>query len=80
MARTNPNREMRLIENPRSFIMRKVPIRETGIVTDGMMVDLQSCRKINRVNTTNRMAISRVITTSLIEAEMNWVVSRGTPY
>ena len=37
MASTNPNNVNRLMENPNSFIMAKVPISEMGIVIVGII-------------------------------------------
>ena len=70
MARTSPNRVRLLIDIPNSFMAKKVPISETGMVADGMTVVRQSCRKMNTEKITSRIAMIRVEITSSIEASM----------
>ena len=56
------------MEKPSSFIAANVPIRETGIVIEGISVLRQFCRNKKMTSTTRTIAISSVMTTSLIEA------------
>ncbi len=58
------------MDSPIAFITTKVPMSETGMVTDGMSVVRKSCRKMKTVRMTRRMATRRVVITSLIEAWM----------
>ena len=44
IARTRPNRVRVLMEKPRTIMTANVPIRDTGIVIDGMRVVRQSWR------------------------------------
>ena len=69
-----------LIENPMSLTKKKVPTRETGIVTAGISVLRQSCRKRNMVSTTKTMAMRSVSTTSQMDSLTTVVVSKATPY
>ena len=70
MASTSPNNVRLLMDSPIAFITTKVPMSETGMVTDGMSVVRKSCRKMKTVRMTRRMATRRVVITSLIEAWM----------
>ena len=68
MANTNANNVIRLIENPKNCINKKVPIRETGTVNAGINVDLQSCKKINTTKETSINASSSVLKTTFMDA------------
>ena len=72
---TNPNRHRLLIDIPSPSITAKVPISETGMVMAGISVARQSCRKIQTVRITSRIAMIRVLITSAIEASMYSVAS-----
>ena len=45
MARTSPNSVSVLMENPNALMTAKVPTSDTGIVSVGISVARQSCRK-----------------------------------
>ena len=45
MARINPSSVSIFSENPKSIITPKVPIREIGTATTGMIVARQLCRE-----------------------------------
>ncbi len=78
VASVIPNRVSELIENPKILMNANVPISETGIVTAGMMVARQSCRKRKMTIMTMAMASASVFSTSVIESETTSVVSTAT--
>ena len=78
VASVSPNSVSVLIENPSTFIKKNVPISETGIVSAGMSVVRQSCKNRKITSTTSPIAISSVITTSLIDSRTNSLVSKAT--
>ena len=80
VASVRPKSERVLIEKPRSFIAANVPISETGIVMDGMIVLCQLCKKMKMTRTTKRIAISNVTRTSLIDARTKSEVSKAILY
>ena len=71
MASTNANKVMRLILIPKAFIKIKAPIKETGTAKIGIMVDLQSPKKINTTKATSKNASIKVCNTFSIEASTN---------
>ena len=60
MAKTIPRRVNTLIENPNMYIMKKVPMREIGMVITGITVVLQSRKKAKMITTTSAKAIMMV--------------------
>ena len=60
IARTMPNSERLLIENPKPFIAANVPINETGIAMRGMIAARQVWRKIKTTRTTSPIASKSV--------------------
>ena len=68
VASVMPNRVSVLMENPSSLTKAKVPISETGIVTDGMIVLRQSSRNTKITRMTRTMASIRVTRTSRIDS------------
>ena len=75
MARTRPNKERELMENPRAANAAKVPIMGTGTTRQGINVALKFPRKINTTSITRPSALKRVNTTSLSAALTNKVLS-----
>jgi len=75
MARTMPKRVSMLMENPKSSMPVKVPMIETGTARMGMMVARRLCRNRKTTMMTSRHASKKVLTTSLMEARTNLVVS-----
>ena len=75
IASTSPNRLSALIEKPKRCITAKVPMTETGTAASGMIEARQVCRKTMTTSTTSAIASSSVVTTALIEARTNCVVS-----
>ena len=67
IASTRPNRERLLMEKPSACITPKVPIRETGTATSGMMEARHVCRKMMTTSTTRTMASSRVMMTASMD-------------
>ncbi len=66
---------------PKILTNAKVPMSETGMVTAGMMVARQSCRKIKMTMMTMMTASPMVWTTSLMESPITVVVSTAiTPF
>ena len=80
VASVMPKRVRVLIENPMSLTKKKVPTRETGIVTAGIRVLRQSWRNRNMVRTTKTMAMRSVSTTSQMDSLTTVVVSKAIPY
>src|SRR5258707_11552743 len=74
-ASTRPNSDRLLIEIPSIVRTLKVPTRETGIATTGMIVARQVWRKRNTTPTTREIATKMVTITSLIDFEMKMVGS-----
>ena len=56
VARVMPKRVSELMEKPKILMKAKVPMSETGMVTAGMMVARQSCRKRKMTMMTMMMA------------------------
>ena len=61
IASTSPNKVSVLIEKPSKSIKVKVPIKDTGIVTSGISIALQFCKKIRMTNNTSIKAVIRVL-------------------
>ena len=80
MARTNPNRDSVLMENPRSGKTMKVPISETGHRQERNQRARQPCRKRKTTRITSSSAIPRVNTISCMPAVTAFVVSSGMSY
>src|SRR5436190_17918975 len=80
VAKVMPKSVSVLMEKPSALTKMKVPTRDTGIVTDGITVERQSCRNTNMTMITSAMASSRVVTTSLMESATTFVVSKATLY
>src|SRR5713101_4466097 len=80
VANVMPNNVSVLIENPSNFTKMNVPISDTGIVTAGMKVLRQSCRKTKITMMTSAIAWSSVTSTSLIDCPITVVVSKATAY
>jgi hypothetical protein len=64
VARVRPKSVSVLIEKPKSFTNANVPIKETGIVIDGMSVLVPVWRKMKMTATTRAIASKSVMTTS----------------
>ena len=75
MASTRPNIDNVLTENPRTGKKMNVPMRETGIVSSGMIVARMFCRKMNTTSVTSRSASTNVFMISWIDAWTDGVVS-----
>ena len=59
-----PKRVSELMLKPKILMKAKVPTSETGMVTAGMMVARQSCRKRKMTMMTMMIASPMVVTTS----------------
>ena len=77
IASTRANSVSRLIWKPSIRSPKKVPMIATGTARAGIRVVRQLCRKMKTTRVTRTMASKSVFTTSLIEAVMNGVVSKG---
>ena len=77
MASTRPNNVRVLIVKPSACNPRNVPMIETGTASTGMSVARQLLRNRNTTSVTRNMASNNVFTTSLMDAVMNGVVSKG---
>ena len=75
MARISPNNVNVLIENPAIINTAKVPMRDTGIATAGIIVALNDCKKKYTTSKTKINASMSVIITSFMETSTNLVVS-----
>ena len=75
MASTRPNIERVFTEKPRIGKKMKVPMRDTGTVSRGMMVARRFCRKMNTTRVTRMIASTNVWTIDSIEASTAGVVS-----
>ena len=64
VASVMPNSVSELMEKPKTLMKAKVPMSETGMVTAGMMVERQSCRKRKITAMTMRIASPMVTSTS----------------
>src|SRR5580692_1510496 len=80
VASVMPNSVSELTEKPNNLINANVPINETGMVTDGMMVARQSSRKRKMTTITMMMASLNVTSTSRIESPTMVVESNATAY
>src|SRR5580704_108137 len=80
VAKVIPNSVSELTEKSKILMKAKVPIRDTGIVTAGMIVARQSNRNRKITMMTMRMASSSVVTTSLTESPTTVVVSNAITY
>src|SRR5215471_1036663 len=80
VASVIPKSVNELIEKPKILINANVPIRDTGMVTAGIMVARQSSRNKKITMMTMRTASSRVVTTSLTESPTTVVVSNAMTY
>ena len=75
MASTMASSVSTLIEAPKNAITMKAAMTETGIATMATMVERQSRRKTRMTRMTRPMPSTRVCSTPLIEARMNWLSS-----
>ena len=75
MASTRPNIESVLTENPSMGKKMNVPMRETGMVSNGMIVARKFWRKMNTTSVTRISASTNVFRISWIEASTAGVVS-----
>jgi hypothetical protein len=66
IANTIANRVRILIENPKIYIIKNVPIREMGIATMGINVVLTFLRNRKITSTTKQNASAMVVRTSLM--------------
>src|SRR5260370_6779630 len=69
-----------LIEKPSTFTKINVPISETGMVTAGINVLLQSCRNRKITRITSPIASRSVNSTSRMDSPITVVVSNATAY
>src|SRR5215831_12417314 len=74
-ASTRPNSDRLFSDIPNIASTAKVPISDTGIAMQGMIVARQFCKNTNTTPTTKSMAMKIVTTTSLIDLEMKLVGS-----
>src|SRR5690606_3427253 len=77
IANTKANKVNKLIEYPKTFKKKNVPIIATGTAMAGIKVDLKSCKNINTTINTSINASIKVLTTLSIEAVKNTLVSYG---
>ena len=75
IASTRPNIDSVLTENPRTGKKMNVPMRETGIVSSGMIVARMFCRKMKTTSVTSMSASTNVFMISWIDAWTAGVVS-----
>jgi hypothetical protein len=75
MASTRPNRDRLFSEKPKTCMTASVPMSDTGTASSGMMEARQLCRKRMTTKTTSSTASTSVVSTDLIEARTNLVVS-----
>ena len=75
MASTRPNIESVFTEKPSSGKKMKVPMRDTGTVSSGMIVARRFCRKMNTTSVTSTTASRKVWKIDSIEASTAGVVS-----
>ena len=68
MARTRPNNDRALIENPHIHMPANVPTIDVGTARSGMIDARQVCRNRMTTSTTSAMASRSVCTTALIES------------
>src|SRR5690349_912527 len=80
VARVIPNNVNELMEKPNILMNAKVPISDTGMVTAGIIVALQSSRNKKITTITIRIASSKVVTTSFTESPTTVVVSKAITY
>ena len=78
VASVSPKSVSVLIENPSTFMRKNVPSSETGIVSAGISVVRQSCKNRKITRTTSPIAISSVMTTSLIDSRTKSLESNAT--
>ena len=73
VARVMPKRVSELMEKPKILMKAKVPMSETGMVTAGMMVARQSCRK-RKMTTMTMMMASPMVRDDLVDgvADDEW--------
>src|SRR5215212_9082220 len=75
IASTIPNSDRLFSENPNAFMNANVPMSDTGIAISGTTDARQLCRNTSTTITTSAIASSSVLTTSLMLARTNSVVS-----
>ena len=80
IASTRANSVSTLIVKPSSSSPRNVPTTLTGTASIGISVARQLWRKTNTTRVTSSMASTSVVTTSLMDAVTNGVVSNGILY
>jgi hypothetical protein len=73
MARTKPNSDRLLSENPNAAMKKNVPMSDTGIATIGMTAARQVWRNRMTTRTTRMIASAMVSTTASIDCWMNSV-------
>ena len=74
VARVSPKSVTVLIVNPAIFMMKNVPMSEIGMVAAGISVARASCKKMKITRITRKIAVTKVITTSLIDSKTKSVV------
>ena len=75
-ASTTASIESTFIENPARYIIKKAPMRDTGITIQGTSVTLQSLRKRKIMMITRMNATYTVSLTSFMDARINLVLSK----
>src|SRR5690606_14663017 len=78
MASTKAKSVNKLMEYPKRFKKKNVPIMETGTAIAGIKVERTSCKNKNTTINTKANASSRVIITLSIDAVKNSLVSKLT--
>lgn len=79
VARTIPSRVRILMENPKIYMIKKVPIKEMGMAMTGMRVVLQFLKNRKMMMTTRVKAIITVSCTSVMAFRMGRVSSKAYP-
>ena len=77
-ASTTASMVSTLMEKPATYITKKAPMSDTGMTMHGTSVTRQSRRKRKMMMMTRMKASYTVCSTSLMEARMNFVLSK--PY
>src|SRR5271169_4096557 len=80
VASVIPKSVSELMEKSKILMKAKVPIRDTGMVTAGIIVARQSSRKKKITTMTMTTASSSVVTTSRTESPTTVVVSNAITY
>ena len=72
MARINPNKVNILIENPKADMTASVPIRETGMVMQGMITARKFWRN-RKITSMTRAVVSRKVTSTFVDGGIDYL-------